>query len=325
MENDMIRHKAIETLELESAAVAKLTENINEEFVKVVKCILDCPARVIVTGMGKSGHIARKMAATFASTGTPAFFLHPAEAFHGDLGMVTEKDIVIAISNSGESAETIKILPIIRRIGATIVAMTGGLSSQLAQAADYIIDIGHEKEACPLNLAPTTSTTCTLAMGDALAVAVMSARNFTKQDFAVFHPGGALGRRLLLKVENTMHVGEENPTIEETKSVKDALFVMTEKGLGAVSVVDADGKFVGLLTDGIVRRALGKDYNFLDKPVRDFMFAEPLTIEPQKMATEALSVMEKHKPRPITVLPVLKDGKPVGMVHLTDLLKQGVV
>ena len=239
--------------------------------------------------------------------------------------MVTEKDIVIAISNSGESAETIKILPIIRRIGATIVAMTGGMQSQLAQAADYVIDIGHEKEACPLNLAPTTSTTCTLAMGDALAVAVMSARNFTKQDFAVFHPGGALGRRLLLKVENVMHTDEENPVIAAEQTVKDALFVMTEKGLGAVSVVGADGKFVGLLTDGIVRRALAKDYNFLDKTVGSIMFAEPLTIAKNKMATEALSVMEKHKPRPVTVLPVLEDGKPIGMVHLTDLLKQGVV
>ena len=325
MDNDMIRQKAVDTLKLESEAVAKLVSNVNDEFVKVVRCILDCSARVIVTGMGKSGHIARKMAATFASTGTPSFFLHPAEAFHGDLGMVTEKDIVIAISNSGESAETIKILPIIRRIGATIVAMTGGMHSQLAQAADYVIDIGHEKEACPLNLAPTTSTTCTLAMGDALAVAVMSARNFTKQDFAVFHPGGALGRRLLLKVENVMHTDEENPVIAAEQTVKAALFVMTEKGLGAVSVVDADGKFVGLLTDGIVRRALAKDYNFLDKTVGSIMFAEPLTIAKNKMATEALSVMEKHKPRPVTVLPVLEDGKPIGMVHLTDLLKQGVV
>ena len=320
-----IKETAIETLDIEGKAVLALKDRIGDEFVAVVNCILNCPARVVVTGMGKSGHVGRKIAATLASTGTPSFFLHPAEAFHGDLGMVTENDVVIAISNSGESTEIVNILPIIRRIGATIVAMTGGMQSQLAQAADYVIDIGHEKEACPLNLAPTTSTTCTLAMGDALAVAVMSARNFTKQDFAVFHPGGALGRRLLLKVENVMHTDEENPVIAAEQTVKDALFVMTEKGLGAVSVVDADGKFVGLLTDGIVRRALAKDYNFLDKTVGSIMFAEPLTIAKNKMATEALSVMEKHKPRPVTVLPVLEDGKPIGMVHLTDLLKQGVV
>jgi len=325
MDEKTIREKAVETLEIESAAVRKLTENIDDGFVQSVECILNCPARVIVTGMGKSGHIGRKMAATFASTGTPSFFLHPAEAFHGDLGMVTEKDVVIAISNSGESTETIKILPIIRRIGATIIAMTGNRESQLAQATDYVIDIGHEKEACPLNLAPTTSTTCTLAMGDALAVATMSVRNFTKQDFALFHPGGALGRRLLLKVENVMHSGDENPVVEGSHSVKDALFTMTEKGLGAVSVTDKDGKFIGLLTDGIVRRAIAKDYAFLDKPVSDIMYSEPLTIKKNAMATAALSVMEKHQPRPVTVLPVIEDGKPVGMIHLTDLLKQGVI
>lgn len=325
MKEKTIREKAVETLEIESVAVRKLRENIDDGFVKSVECILSCTARVIVTGMGKSGHIGRKMAATFASTGTPSFFLHPAEAFHGDLGMVTEKDVVIAISNSGESTETIKILPIIRRIGATIIAMTGNRESQLAQAADYVIDIGHEKEACPLNLAPTTSTTCTLAMGDALAVATMSVRNFTKQDFALFHPGGALGRRLLLKVENVMHAGDENPVVEGARAVKDALFTMTEKGLGAVSVTDEDGKFIGLLTDGIVRRAIAKDYAFLDKPVADIMYSEPLTIKKDAMATAALSVMEKHQPRPVTVLPVIEDGKPVGMIHLTDLLKQGVI
>ena len=320
-----LREYAIQCFRDEAQAILDLIPMLDDNFTRAVELIMECKGKVIVTGVGKSGHVGEKIAATLASLGTPSFFLHPAEAFHGDLGMVTEKDIVIAISNSGESAETIKILPIIRRIGATIVAMTGGMQSQLAQAADYVIDIGHEKEACPLNLAPTTSTTCTLAMGDALAVAVMSARNFTKQDFAVFHPGGALGRRLLLKVENVMHTDEENPVIAAEQRVKDALFVMTEKGLGAVSVVDADGKFVGLLTDGIVRRALAKDYNFLDKTVGSIMFAEPLTIAKNKMATEALSVMEKHKPRPVTVLPVLEDGKPIGMVHLTDLLKQGVV
>ena len=309
-----IKETAIETLDIEGKAVLALKDRIGDEFVAVVNCILNCPARVVVTGMGKSGHVGRKIAATLASTGTPAFFLHPAEAFHGDLGMVTENDVVIAISNSGESTEIVNILPIIRRIGATIVAMCGRRESQLGKFSDHFIDISVEREACPLGLAPTASTTATLAMGDAIAMALMAERNFTSQDFAMFHPGGALGRRLLLKVENVMHTG------------KDALFVMTDKGLGAVSVVDDSGKFVGLITDGIIRRALAKDYKFLDEAVEKIMFTEPLTIAPQQMAAAALSVMEKHKPRPVTVLPVIDEkGAPVGIVHLTDLLRQGVV
>ena len=326
MKRDVIREKAKETLALEAAAVKKLTENVDEEFCRAVECVLGCTARIVVTGMGKSGHVGRKIAATLASTGTPSFFMHPAEAFHGDLGMVTDKDVVLAISNSGEVQEVVKILPVIHRIGATIIAMTGNRASQLAEYSDYVIDIGHEPEACPLGLAPTTSTTATLAMGDAIAVAVMSVRNFKKQDFALFHPGGALGRRLLLKVQDVMHTGEENPVVSGEKTAKDALFVMTEKGLGAVSVTDAAGKFIGLLTDGIIRRALAKDYAFLDEPVHEIMFTEPLTIHADELATAALSVMEKHEPRPVTVLPVIDEkGAPVGMIHLTDLLKQGVV
>jgi arabinose-5-phosphate isomerase len=252
--------------------------------------------------------------------------MHPGEAFHGDLGMVTEKDVVIAISNSGESSEVVSILPIIRRIGATIIAFCGRLDSNLGRHSDYFIDIGVEREACPLGLAPTASTTATLAMGDALAMALMSARNFTSQDFAMFHPGGALGRKLLLKVENVMHTGEENPLIATGRTAKDALFTMTDKGLGAVSVVDEKGRFLGLVTDGIIRRALAKDYSFLDEPVENVMFTTPLTITPDKLAATALSVMEKHKPRPVTVLPVLdKENVPIGIVHLTDLLRQGVV
>ena len=321
-----IKEKAIETLEIEADAVLKLKDRIDDEFVAAVQCILDCPARVVVTGMGKSGHIGRKIAATLASTGTPAFFMHPAEAFHGDLGMVTENDVVIAISNSGESSEIVNILGIIRRIGAKIIAMCGRRESQLGRNSDYFIDIGVEKEACPLGLAPTASTTATLAMGDAMAIALMSVRNFTSQDFALFHPGGALGRRLLLKVSNVMHAGKDNPIVAQDKTAKDALFIMTDKGLGAVSVVDENGKFVGLITDGIIRRALAKDYKFLDEPVRSIMFAQPLTIKQDELAASALSVMEKHQPRPVTVLPVVDDEhNPVGIVHLTDLLRQGVV
>lgn len=322
----MIKEKAIETLEIEAEAVLKLKARIDDEFEAAVKCILDCKARVVVTGMGKSGHVGRKIAATFASTGTPAFFMHPAEAFHGDLGMVTENDVVIAISNSGESSEVVNILPIIRRIGAKIIAMSGRRESQLGKNCDYFVDIGVEKEACPLGLAPTASTTATLAMGDAIAVALMSVRNFTSQDFALFHPGGALGRKLLLTVANVMHTGDENPVVYQDKTAKDALFIMTYKGLGAASVVDSNGKFVGLITDGIIRRALAKDYKFLDEAVKNIMFAQPLTISKDKLAAEALSVMEKHKPRPVTVLPVVDaEHNPVGIVHLTDLLRQGVV
>ena len=280
MAKSTIREKAIETLELEAKAVAQLTERIDDDFEAAVRAILDCKARIVVTGMGKSGHVGRKIAATLASTGTPAFFMHPAEAFHGDLGMVTENDIVIGV----------------------------------------------EREACPLGLAPTSSTTATLAMGDAIAMALMEARDFKKEDYALFHPGGALGRKLLLTVANVMHTGEENPVVSYNTTAKDALFVMTDKGLGAASVVDADGKFIGLVTDGIIRRALAKDYNFLDKDVESIMFATPLTITPDKMAAAALSVMEKHQPRPVTVLPVVDEtGIPVGIVHLTDLLRQGVV
>ena len=326
MDDTVIKEKAVETLEIEAAAVKRLTERIDEEFVAAVNCILACKARVIVTGMGKSGHVGRKIAATLASTGTPSFFLHPAEAFHGDLGMVTEQDVVIAISNSGESSEIVNILPIIRRIGATIIAMSGRRTSQLGQFADYFIDISVEREACPLGLAPTASTTATLAMGDAIAMALMSCRNFTSQDFALFHPGGALGRRLLLTVKNVMHTDGDNPLIHKGRTAKDALFAMTDKGLGAASVIDDDGKFLGLITDGIIRRALAKDNDFLDEPVESIMFTSPLTISPEKMAAQALHVMEQHKPNPVTVLPVIdKEGRPIGMVHLTDLLRQGVV
>ena len=324
--NAEIRNSALETLKIEADSVMKLTDRIDDEFEAAVNLILACHARVVVTGMGKSGHIGKKIAATLASTGTPSFFMHPGEAFHGDLGMVTDKDVVIAISNSGESSEIVKILPIIKRIGAKIIAMCGRRDSNLGKFADYYLDISVEREACPYGLAPTASTTATLAMADALAMALMKVRKFTDQDFAVFHPGGALGRRLLLTVEHVMHKGEENPVIHYTKSAKEALFLMTDKGLGATSVVNDNGEFMGLVTDGDIRRILRKGSEFLDEPVDKLMTKNPLTITSEKMATEALSIMEKHKPRPITVLPVVdEDNKPVGIVHLTDLLKQGVV
>ena len=322
----MIKEKAIETLKIEAKAIENLIPRIDDEFEAAIKSILQCHARVVVTGMGKSGHIGRKIAATLASTGTPSFFMHPAEAFHGDLGMVTENDIVIAISNSGESSEIVNILPIIKRIGASIIAMCGRRDSSLGKNCDHFVNIGVEHEACPLGLAPTASTTATLAMGDAIAMALMAERKFTSQDFAMFHPGGALGRKLLLTVADVMHVDDENPIINKGKTVKDALFVMTEKGLGAVSVLDNNNKIIGIITDGIIRRAISKDKSLLDESVENIMFDSPLTIVPDKLAAEALSVMEKHKPRPITVLPVVDaDRKVVGIVHLTDLLRQGIV
>lgn len=322
-----IKKTAIRTLEIEADAVKKLTTHIGDEYVRTIKAILACKGRIIVTGMGKSGHVGRKIAASFASTGTPAFFMHPAEAFHGDLGMVTANDMVVAISNSGESNEVVNILPIIKRIGAKIIAMSGKVHSTLVKNADYFIDISVEREACPLGLAPTASTTATLAMGDAMTVSLMSSRNFTAQDFAVFHPGGALGRRLLLKVENVMHSGEDNPVISVHKTAQEALFLMTAKGLGATSVVDEQGKFIGLVTDGDIRRMLAKGAEFLKEPVEELMTKNPVTITKDKMAAEALSIMEKHKPKPITVLPVIDKDKnePIGMLHLTDLLRQGVV
>ncbi|WP_301859848.1 SIS domain-containing protein [uncultured Megasphaera sp.] len=318
--------EARDVLHQEAQGIEKLIPTLDQSFVKAVHMILESPGRVIVTGMGKSGHIARKVAATLSSTGTPAVFLHPAEAIHGDLGMVTSKDVVIAFSNSGETMEVLNILPSLKRIGAKLIAVVGNHNSTLAKNADIILDASVEKEACPLGLAPTTSTTVALALGDALAVVLLSAHHFTKDQFAIFHPGGALGRRLLLTVENVMHKGNDNPVISEDSLVQDALFMMTEKGLGAVSVVDEEGRLVGLVTDGDVRRGLETGSNFLQWPVDAMMTKNPRQITEQKLAAEALHIMEKNQPRPITVLPVVdKDGKAIGMIHLTDLLRQGVV
>jgi arabinose-5-phosphate isomerase len=322
----MIKEKALETLKIETEALERLSARIDDEFEAAAQAILACKGRVIVSGIGKSGHVGQKIAASLASTGTPSFFMHPAEAFHGDLGMVTQNDIVLAISNSGETNEMINILPVIRRIGAKIIALCGRRDSTLGKNADYFIDAGVEKEACPLGLAPTASTTAALAMGDALAMALLAARNFTEQDFAVFHPGGSLGRKLLLTVENVMRSGEDNPIIEAGRTAKEALFIMTSTGVGATSVVDEKGKFIGLVTDGDVRRCLAKGPEFLNEPVEHFMTKKPETITKDKLAASALSLMEKHQPRPITVLPVVdENGMPLGIVHLTDLLRQGVV
>lgn len=317
---------AVRVLRDEAAAILALVDQLDSGFEKAVQLIENSKGRVVLTGMGKSGHIARKIAATMASTGTPAFFLHPAEGIHGDLGMVTADDVVVAYSNSGETAEVLNILPSLKRIGAKLIAVVGRTESTLARNADAVLNAGVAKEADSLGLAPTSSTTAALALGDALAVTLMERNHFTADNFAVFHPGGALGKKLLLTVEMVMHKGEENPCIGEDSSVKDALFVMTDKGLGAVSVLDQDGKLVGLLTDGDVRRGLNQGEDFLSLPVAKAMTVHPQVISADRLAAESLHIMENHKPHPITVLPVTdRNGRAIGMVHITDLLKQGVV
>ena len=321
----MLEH-AREVLRMEAEAILELVPRIDENFAAAVNLILECQGRTVITGMGKSGLIGRKMAATLASTGTPSFYLHPAEGIHGDLGMVTASDVVIALSNSGETGEVLNILPSLRRIGAKIIAMVGNANSTLGKNADVILDVGVSKEACPLGLAPTSSTTAALAYGDALALALLKKHNFTASQFAIFHPGGSLGRKLLLTVGNIMHKGEENPTVLADTTVQEALFVITDKGLGAVSVVDQNGIMQGVLTDGDIRRGLSKGVDFLQRPVSELMTANPKTITEDKLAAQALHLMESNKPKPITVLPVLDEkGKVIGLLHMAYLVRQGVV
>lgn len=322
---EMLKH-AQDVLRMEAEAILELVPRIDANFAASVEMILQCPGRTVITGMGKSGIIGRKMAATLASTGTPSFYLHPAEGIHGDLGMVTAGDVVIALSNSGETGEVLNILPSLRRIGAKIIAMVGNDASTLAKNADVVLNVGVSKEACPLGLAPTSSTTAALAYGDALALALLQRHHFTASQFAIFHPGGSLGRRLLLTVGDIMHSGEENPVVVGETTVQEALFVITDKGLGAVSVIDANGVMQGVLTDGDIRRGLSKGVDFLQRPVTELMTKQPKTITKDKLAAQALHIMESNHPKPITVLPVIDaDNKVIGLLHMTDLVRQGVV
>lgn len=322
---EMLKH-AQDVLRMEAEAVLELVPRIDANFAAAVEMILQCPGRTVITGMGKSGIIGRKMAATLASTGTPSFYLHPAEGIHGDLGMVTAGDVVIALSNSGETGEVLNILPSLRRIGAKIIAMVGNDASTLAKNADVVLNVGVSKEACPLGLAPTSSTTAALAYGDALALALLQRHHFTASQFAIFHPGGSLGRRLLLTVGDIMHSGEENPVVVGETTVQEALFVITDKGLGAVSVIDVNGVMQGVLTDGDIRRGLSKGVDFLQRPVTELMTKQPKTITKDKLAAQALHIMESNHPKPITVLPVIDaDNKVIGLLHMTDLVRQGVV
>ena len=317
---------AQKVLQMEAEAILDLIPRVDEHFDAAVDMILSCEGRAIMTGMGKSGIIAHKISATLASTGTPSFYLHPAEGIHGDLGMVTADDVIIAMSNSGETGEVLNILPSLRRIGAKLIAMVGNTDSTLAKNADVVLNVGVKREACPLGLAPTSSTTAALAFGDALAMALMGKHNFTSKQFAVFHPGGSLGRQLLLTVGDIMHGGSENPVVRGTATVTEALFIITDKGLGAVSVVDDNNIMIGLLTDGDIRRGLSKGVDFLKRPVTELMTKEPKFITLEKLAAQALHIMESHKPKPITVLPVLDEERHViGLLHMTDLVRQGVV
>ena len=317
---------AQKVLQMEAEAILDLIPRVDEHFDAAVEMILACEGRVIMTGMGKSGIIAHKISATLASTGTPSFYLHPAEGIHGDLGMVTGADVIIAMSNSGETGEVLNILPSLRRIGAKLIAMVGNVDSTLAKNADVVLNVGVKKEACPLGLAPTSSTTAALAFGDALAMALMGRHHFTSKQFAVFHPGGSLGRQLLLTAGDVMHGGSENPVVHGSATVTEALFVITDKGLGAVSVVDENETMIGLLTDGDIRRGLSKGVDFLQRPVTELMTKEPKYITKEMLAAQALHIMESHRPKPITVLPVIDEERHViGLLHMTDLVRQGVV
>jgi len=316
--------RAIATLTEEGEAVLKLRDRLDSSFAEAVELILSCEGRLVVTGMGKSGAVGRKIAGTFSSTGTPSLFLHPAEGIHGDLGMVTAKDVVLGLSNSGESEEIVKILPAIARIGASLIAMVGRAESTLGQYARIVLDVSVECEACPLDLAPTTSTTAALAMGDALALAVMEARSFTREDYALFHPGGALGRKLLLRVNDVMRTGTAMALVRKDVSVLDVMFAITKAGAGAACVVDHDGNLLGIITDGDIRRALLVDEGALSNAASAVMISNPRTIGPDRLAAEGLRAMEAP-PRQIGEMPVVLDGKPVGMLMLKDLVAAGIV
>lgn len=310
---------------IEAAAAAALETRIDGEFARAAELMLACRGRVVVTGMGKSGHIAGKIAATLASTGTPAFFVHPGEASHGDLGMVTPSDVVIALSYSGETTEILTILPLLKRLDVPMIAMTGKPASTLATRADVHLDVSVALEACPLALAPTSSTTAALVMGDALAIALLEARNFTAEDFARSHPGGALGRRLLLTVEDVMHTGDGLPLVEQTASLRDALLEMTAKGLGMTGVVDEQGLLAGLFTDGDLRRTLDRDIDLKTAAIADYMTQGPKTVNPDMLAAEAVRLLETHRIGGGALMVVDQSMRPVGALNMQDLLRAGVI
>ncbi|NPA15132.1 MAG: KpsF/GutQ family sugar-phosphate isomerase [Deferribacteres bacterium] len=311
-------------VEIEAREVSKLKERIGEEFAKAVEILFECKGRVVLTGMGKSGIIAKKIAATMASTGTPAFFLHPAEGVHGDLGMLTRGDVVIALSNSGKTREILDIIPVVKRLGLKLIALTGNVNSELARKSDVVLDVSVAQEACPLGLAPTSSTTVSLVMGDALAMALLKKKGFKRDDFALVHPAGSLGKRLTLKVEDLMHEGDEIPAVKEETPMKDVVIEISSKRLGMAVVVDEDFKLKGIITDGDLRRFIEKfGKAMFDAKAKELMTKDPKVIKRDALAVEALNIMEKYS---ITSLVVVDENNRVeGIIHLHDILKAGVV
>lgn len=323
MNEQKLQALGLAVIETEAHAVSALAARIDARFARACGHMLACTGRVVVIGMGKSGHIGGKIAATLASTGTPAFFVHPGEASHGDLGMITPKDVVLALSNSGETAELLTILPLIKRLGVPLIALTGNPNSTLARAANVNLDVSVAKEACPLGLAPTSSTTVALVMGDALAIALLESRGFTAEDFARAHPGGSLGRRLLLLIDDIMHTGDTIPQVGLAAPLTETLHEMTRKGLGMTAVLDADGRVAGVFTDGDLRRAVDREINLHKTPVGDLMTRNCKTVTPGMLAAEALAIMQASKINGLLVLDA--DGRLVGAIGMHDLLRAGVV
>ena len=318
-----LRASGVSVIETEARALAALAARVDGKFVAACRIMLSCHGRVVATGMGKSGHVARKIAATLASAGTPAFFLHPGEASHGDLGMITGADVVLTLSNSGETGEILTILPIIKRLGIPLVALTGNGRSRLANEADVHIDVGVEQEACPLGLAPTASTTAALAMGDALAIALLEARGFSADDFARSHPGGRLGRRLLLHIGDVMHTGADVPKVDAGQAVSSALVEMTRSRLGMAAVVDAGDRVLGVFTDGDLRRTLENDIDMKRMRIGEVMTRDCVTVTPEMLAAEAVNLMQQ---RAVSALPVVDGaGRLVGALNMHDLLRAGVL
>lgn len=317
--------EARRVLRIEAQSILDLVERIDDRFSKAVEILFHCKGRVVLMGMGKSGLVGRKIASTFASTGTPSFFLHPAEGLNGDFGMLAKEDVVIGISNSGETRELLEVLPLLKRFGNRLITLTGNWRSTLAGAGDIHLDIAVKEEACPLNLAPTASTTATLAIGDALAVALMMKRGFRKEDFALLHPGGALGKRLLLRVEELMHSGEAFPKVSGDTLMKDVIFEITSKRLGVTGVCNGEGHLVGVVTDGDLRRALEKYADILKRTASEVMTRNPKRIEKGELAAKAVQMMEEYSITSLFVFNRVDDRMPVGIIHLHDLLKAGVV
>ena len=321
--NDELLKLASEVLAIESRAVDALRDRLGDEFIAACELCLETSGRIVVSGMGKSGHVSNKIAATLSSTGTPAFFMHPAEASHGDLGMITSQDLLLAISYSGETMEIVTILPVVKRMGAKLLSITGNPKSTMAKAADVHLDISVNEEACPLNLAPTASTTATLAMGDALAVALLNSRGFTAEDFARSHPSGNLGKRLILRVSDIMHSGDRIPAVMSDVSLRDGLMEMTDKGLGMTAIVSDDRTLEGIFTDGDLRRTLDSGADIHSTRIRDVMHSNCKTISPDILAAEALYILEENK---ITSLVVTdEDNKLIGALNIHDLFREGLM